>query len=121
MARKPQRQSGRAELSPEEERVRKIVYGWYEESGMSQTQIGARLEWGQSWVSALLSGRSAITLTTLPPLAKVFGHKASDVYEKSPNKVADPETDMVMKKFKAIRLDHHKKLALEMMDSWRHR
>lgn len=106
-----------AELGPEEERVRLIVLAWWKESGMTQVQVGDRLKWGQSRVSSILVGRSAIGLDALPALAECFGHKAVDVFERNPNKASDPETEKVMKRFRPLP-DVVQASVLKTMDSF---
>jgi transcriptional regulator with XRE-family HTH domain len=108
---------GYAQLGPEEERIRKIVQGWYQASGMSQSQVGEKIEVSQTHVSAMLVGRSAISLNVLPGFCKAFGKEIADLYSGKPNKVSDPETEKVMKRYRPLN-ERQQKAILNLMESY---
>lgn len=101
-------------LGPEEERVRKIIRSWYETSGMSQEQVGERVNMTQTGVSGFFQGRAFTTIDKLKLFCKAFGHEIGELFGHEAQ-LADPETERVMGKYRKISLSAQKSVC-DVMD-----
>jgi transcriptional regulator with XRE-family HTH domain len=86
---------------------------WIESTGLTQTELAARVGRNQAWMSRYLHGHFDADLETLQKMAKVFGSSLAQVLQVP----SDPEEAALIAAYRALRYDS-RKIALEMLQDW---
>jgi DNA-binding XRE family transcriptional regulator len=86
-----------------EEHIRKRFRQWFDESGQTQKQAGAAIEWEQQTVSSYFSGSQQIDFVRAITWCKHFGHDVEDLLQKSPRtKPENPRLQKLINKWAGL-------------------
>lgn len=80
-----------------DELARARIKAWIESTGVTQTELAARIGRNQAWMSRYLAAEFDTDLETLQKIARVFGHSLTALLE-SP---ADPDEAALIAAYRA--------------------
>lgn len=89
-------------LTPEEDRIRKVVVRWFNASGMTQQAVADRVGLGQTAVSAFLSGRRFGSVDTLKAFCRCFGYQLGDLFTDEPTELPDSNENRLLKTYRTL-------------------
>lgn len=93
--------------------VRRRVRDWMRSTGITQTELAARIGRNQAWLSRYLSGEFHADLETLDKIARAFGHPVVALLSFP----TDPNEARLLDSFRALRVSD-RILAVELLASW---
>lgn len=82
-----------------DEIARSRIRAWITSTGVTQTDLSARIGRNQAWMSRYLKGEFAADLDTLQAIAQVFGHTLAALL----NLPTDPDEAKIVEQVRALR------------------
>ena len=93
--------------------ARSRIRAWIRSSGVTQSELAARIGKNQAWLSRYLSGKFDADLATLDKITRAFGQPFSALVDVP----TDPMEADLLASFRALRLSD-RTIVVELLASW---
>jgi transcriptional regulator with XRE-family HTH domain len=94
--------------------ARDRIKHWIVSTGVTQTELAARIGRTQAWMSRYLSGEFDADLETLQKIARAFGHSIGALLDEP---AADPVEARVLHLYRSLP-SHARAICLNLLEAW---